>query len=204
MSFNTELFNLFLGMCKGVIGVPDDLRRLGYADRCIEFSFTNSRNEAVVPELIIASSQLQHSVLLEWKQGANTDADQLRRYAGVTSEDLREKAFLLEGEYNSHDTVIIGLAEHADRLVIGIEQGAYNFPVLVRSDAGLAKVRNTFTAEQTERVFQPRLEIDWATIPTYLYPLACLIHQRKEYAPPCEFGRPSSMEAASMSVPFGC
>jgi transcriptional regulator with XRE-family HTH domain len=34
--------------------------------------------------------------------------------------------------------------------------------------------------------------------------LACLIHQRKEYARPREFGRPRSMEAASIGVSLGC
>jgi hypothetical protein len=41
---------------------------------------------------------------------------------------------------------------------------------------------------------------DPCTVPA----LACLIHQRKEYARPREFGRPRSMEAASIGVSLGC
>jgi hypothetical protein len=163
--------NLFLGMCKGVAGVPDDLRRLGYVDRWIEFTFTNSRNHAVVPELVIASNRLRHTILFEWKEGANTEANQLERYAGITAEDLRQKVFLTEHEWESHNTVIIGLEQHADRLVVAIDRDGHNFPVLVRCDRGMSKIRNRFAPDETDALFQPLLTFDWATIPTFLYPL---------------------------------
>src|SRR5437660_1760886 len=91
-NLNLALMNLFIGMCKGVAGLPRDLRNLGYGDKWIELRFVNAQGEQVVPELVIASRQLHHTILFEWKSGANMEADQLRRYAGVTTEDLRERA----------------------------------------------------------------------------------------------------------------
>jgi hypothetical protein len=66
-------------MCKGAKELPGDLRRLGFLDRAVEMGFQNSARELVVPELIIASRQVRHALLFEWKEGANADADQLRR-----------------------------------------------------------------------------------------------------------------------------
>lgn len=73
------MLNLFIGLCKGVVGLPQDFRRLHYQEQAVELRFTNAQGEAVVPELIIASRAIHHTILFEWKSGANADADQLRR-----------------------------------------------------------------------------------------------------------------------------
>lgn len=170
-SFNLQMMNLFLGMCRGVAGLPRDLRRLGYSDKWIEFRFTNSLNQAVVPELVIGSNILRHSLLIEWKSGANTDAEQLRRYAAVTGEDLRAKAMLTPEESQSHDTVLIGQSEFSERLVVAIDRDGHPFPVLIRNAEGLEPIRNRFRPDELDRVFRPRLMINWERIPTFLYPL---------------------------------
>jgi hypothetical protein len=126
--------NLFIGMCKGVVGLPRNFRNLGYVDKWIELRFANSEQEQVTPELIVASRRIDHTILFEWKSGPNTEADQLRRYAGVTTADLRERAHLPPEETKAHDVAIIGRQEFAERFVIGIERGGYRFPVLLVSD----------------------------------------------------------------------
>jgi hypothetical protein len=171
LSFNTQLMNLFLGMCKGVEGLPKHFRQLGYADKWIEFGFTNARNELVVPELVVASNNLRHTILFEWKEGANTDVDQLRRYDGITSPDLRQKVFLSEIESETHNTVIIGQSEYADRIVVAVDRHEFRFPVLVKSREGLTIIRNSFMPNETDEVFRPCLELDWEMVPTFLFPL---------------------------------
>jgi len=156
-NLNIALMNLFVGMCKGVAGLPRKFRELGYADKWIELRFANAEQEQVAPELIIASRQLGHTILFEWKSGQNTEADQLRRYARVTTADLRERAGLAVEETTSHDIAVIGRQEFADRFVSGIVQGGYTFPVLLASDDGLAIYRNRFVPNQTNAVFRPRL-----------------------------------------------
>ena len=157
-------------MCKGVDGLPRGLRDLGYVDQWIEFAFANSANQAVVPELIIASNQLRHTILFEWKEGANTDAEQLRRYAQVTTDDLRQKVFLVE-EAESHDIALVATGEHRERIVIAIDRERHNFPVLVTHERGLEKIRNRFVPEETDALFRPLFEFNWNEIPTFLYPL---------------------------------
>jgi hypothetical protein len=170
-NLNLALMNLFVGMCKGVAGLPRALHELGYGDRWIELSFANARQEQVVPELIISSRELNHTILFEWKGGANTEADQLRRYDGVTTADLRERAGLAPDEIAAHDVAIIGKQEYADRFAIGVERGEYTFPVLLASDDGIAIHRNRFVPDQTDGVFRPILEIDWGKVPNYFFPV---------------------------------
>jgi len=170
-NLNLALMNLFVGMCKGVVGLPRNFRSLGYGDKWIELRFANADNEQVVPELIVASRQVNHTILFEWKSGPNTEADQLRRYARVTTRDLRERAHLAPEETGRHDVALIGLQEYADRFVMGITQGGYTFPVLLASDDGIAIHRNRFVPDETDAVFRPLLEIDWGKIPYYLFPV---------------------------------
>lgn len=163
-NFSLRLINLFIGMCRGSRGVPDALRLLGYEDRWIERQFFNQDHEAVHPELILASDTRHHALLFEAKSGANTDGDQLRRYSRISSDDLRERAFLTENESRSHDVAVVGLSEHRERLRIGIE-GAWEVPLLLADEDGLSLALNAFAYEELSDVFRPTLEIVWEAIP---------------------------------------
>lgn len=87
-NFNLTMINLWIGMCRGVAGLPRDLKELGYVDKSIELRFRNQDMETVCPDLIIASDGLPHTLLFEFKSGANTEEDQLRRYSRVNQNDL--------------------------------------------------------------------------------------------------------------------
>ena len=171
LSLNLRLLNLFLGMCKGVAGLPPDLHRLGFRERAIELTFQNANNDAVVPELIIASRAVHHSILFEWKEGANTEADQLRRYSGVTQADLTQRAMLAADECGAHDVSIIGLEQFRERIARGVDDGGYPFPVLMVTDAGLELIRNAFSVAATDRAFRPALNFDWNRVPTSFFPV---------------------------------
>jgi hypothetical protein len=106
--FNLKMLNLWIGLCRGEAGLPLDIRHLGYKHKWIELRFLNSHGEDVKPELIIASDRIGHTVLLEWKAGANTEQDQLRRYSGVDQQDLVQKVALTPVEASSHDTCVLG------------------------------------------------------------------------------------------------
>ena len=169
-NFNLNMLNLWIGLCRGEEGLPPDIRHLGYKDKWIELQFSNSENETVKPELIIASDRLRHTVLLEWKEGANTEQDQLRRYAGVASEDLVQKASLSPNETLAHDTCVLGLEKYADRLSIGVSQSGYSFPLLIIDEDGISLHVNEFTKQELSRVFDPKLPLDFSKVPTQFVP----------------------------------
>jgi hypothetical protein len=168
---NRALMNLFVGMCRGVAGLPRHFRVLEYLDKWIELGFENSAGDLVVPELIVSSRREHHSILFEWKSGQNADEDQLRRYAHVTGADLRDRAHLSPDETASHNIVLVGFSEAADRLAVGMDNNNYPFVLLLVADAGLEPVRNRFTPEDTDRAFRPYLAIDWDTVPSYFFPV---------------------------------
>ncbi len=114
MRFNLKMLNLWIGLCRGVAGLPDALRKLGYEDKWIEYTFANQDIEKVCPDLIVASEQLGHTILLEFKSGANTEPDQLRRYSRVTQENL-VTAFISREAARNHDVSIVGRNEHGER-----------------------------------------------------------------------------------------
>jgi len=170
LSFSLQLLNLWIGLCRGAAGLPSDLRRLGYNDRWIEHGFINSNGEKVVPELILRSIRAKHTMLLEWKEGKNTDPDQLRRYLDVTKEDLTQRPFIDPRAASSFDVAIIGKAEFAERLRLGIDKGEHDFPLLLVESSGIRLDMNQFSNDSLNAVFEPRLRIDFSKVPTSFVP----------------------------------
>lgn len=171
MSLNLRLLNLFLGMCKGAVGLPTNLRQLGDRETGIEMPFQNAGSEAVVPELIISSRNVHHSLLFEWKEGGNTEADQLRRYNGIIQQDLTQRAMLAADECATFNVTVIGVHEFRDRIALGVDNGGYTFPVLIVTDAGIELIRHGFAEPQTDAVFRPLLNINWDNAPTSFSPV---------------------------------
>lgn len=171
MSFSLTMLNLWIGMCRGVVGLPRDLKSLGYQEKGIEYRFVNQDLEEVVPDLMLASEQMRHTLLLEWKSGANTEADQLRRYSRVNQKDLQTKAFISPSAARSHDVTVVGRDEHADRLRMGLDAGGYAFPLLLADGEGLALSHNQFQIHQVTNLFSPRLSINWDRVASLFVPL---------------------------------
>ena len=168
--FNLTMLNLWIGLCRGEAGLPPDIRHLGYKHKWVELQFPNSQGESVKPELIIASDRVGHTVLFEWKEGANTEQDQLRRYARVDSNDLVQRAALSPDEAAAHDICVLGLEEHAERLSIGVSQSGYTFPLLVLEEDGISLHLNQFTKQELTRIFEPKLFVDLSKVPTQIVP----------------------------------
>ena len=169
-NYNLFLLNTWIGLCRGVVGLPREIHSLGYREQWIELRFQNSEDRTVRPEVILSSSLQYHTLLLEWKEGPNTDDDQLERYSFVTTQDLIQRVFIPPDDATNHDVCIIGLAEHEDRLRIGIRNGGYSFPLLLIEKDGFSLSMNQFTASEVTKVFTPKLVIDFNKAPTQIVP----------------------------------
>jgi hypothetical protein len=170
LSFNLRMLNLVLGMCRGVKGLPTLLSDLGYQDLWVERSFRNTSEDEVKPELIVGSEQQHHTVLCEWKSGTSVDTDQLRRYAGVTQEDLRDRAFVPPTAAEQHDVAVFGLEEKTSAVALGVSEAGYSFPVLRVDRDGIALAANDFKVAELTRGFCPKLHIDMDAIPLAYVP----------------------------------
>ena len=170
-SFNLILLNLWIGLCGGHPRLPRDLRELGYDAKWIEYRFQNQDGETIHPEMIVCSSKMAHTLLLEFKSGKNLDNDQLYRYSRVTQEDLRQLAMIPISATSSHDISIIGKEENAERLRIGLDAGPYNFPFLVCNALGIHLFLNKFSVQSLNNLFSKGLAIDWGQVPTMYVPI---------------------------------
>jgi hypothetical protein len=163
------MLNLWIGLCRGAAGLPKTLRGLGYADQSIECAFKNQDLRSVCPDLIVASERAGHTILLEWKSGVTTDADQFQRYSRVTKENLEQRAAIPVAAAHKHDVAILGQAMHAAALTAAI--GSYSFPLLIRDEAGMMLSAKTFKVADVTALFTPRLLIDWTKVPTGFVPM---------------------------------
>ena len=170
-NFNLVILNLWIGLCRGAAGLPRFFRDRGYIAHYIERAFSNQDSERVCPEIIVYSTSVKHTILVESKSGANTEDDQLRRYSRVSTLDLQRKANVPADACNSYDCTIIGLEPYSDRLRRGIEGGSYAFPLLVAGDAGLSLICNEFSVDEVSGIFTPQLDLDWAWVPMQFVPI---------------------------------
>jgi hypothetical protein len=170
-NFNLLILNLWIGLCRGAVGLPRFFKERGYVAHYIERAFKNQDSKTVCPEIMLLSPILRHTIMVESKSGANTEADQLHRYSRVTKLDLQRKAYVPVDACEQHDCVIVGLSQHWPRLQIGIEEGDYPFPLLVADDDGLALVHNEFRVSEVNAVFTPKMHVDWSMVPMQFVPI---------------------------------
>ncbi|MPZ48251.1 MAG: hypothetical protein GEU75_02880 [Dehalococcoidia bacterium] len=162
------MLNLWIGLCRGVAGLPRDFYDLGYHDKWIEYSFANQDLAHVAPDLIIASKQTQHAILFEIKSGANTDNEQLTRYSRVSQDDLVRRAALQQNEAAQHDVAVMGSAEHQDRLETGVTESGFAFPLVLADKDGIYLHLYSFKTPSVDGVLTPRLEIDMDQVPAFV------------------------------------
>lgn len=158
-------------MCKGTYGLPKDLKKLGYSEKWIEHKFANQDLREVHPELIISSDKTNHTILLESKSGKNTSDEQLLKYSRITKTNLMSGAFISRQAANLHDIAIVGKNENDNRLKIGIEQGGYPFPLILKGAKGLSLSFNQFKVNELNNIFSPFLKINWKYVPYSFVPL---------------------------------
>lgn len=170
MHFSLKMLNLWIGLCRGTHGLPTALRALGYDVRSIEREFANQDGDRVRPEAIVASPDARHTILLEFKSGPNTEANQLKRYSRVTRRDLLERCYVTPPATESHDVILIGQAEHSQRLQIGLRDDLA-FPLLVWGSNRLVLAANSLSTKSLTDVFGPGLEINADFIPSGFVPI---------------------------------
>lgn len=171
LHFNLRLLNLWLGLADGAAGLPSDIHALGYRNAGIERRFDNQDGKQVNPELILASADEKHCLVFEWKSGSNTDTDQLNRCARISSDDLRQRAFVHPAAAAKMDVTVIGKEEHEADLAHGIQVSGHSFPLLLASETGLSRKQNAFGVASLNGLFDPELELDWSSIPTGYVPV---------------------------------
>jgi hypothetical protein len=164
------MLNTWIGLCDGCAGLPDCFHQMGFAPEWIEGTFSNSQHEMVNPELVISSVKEQCTLLFEWKSGANTEADQLMRYAAVVSDDLVKGLHIGKKATAKHDIVVICRDENSGRIRIGLEN-KFRFPLLSVDLQGFTLLSNHFSAGNVDAQFKPTLSIDWDLAPTSYVPL---------------------------------
>jgi len=128
-----------------------------------------TKKEIVVPEIVIASEAVNHSILFEVKSGKNTEADQLERYSKVTSDDLIRESFFAPAKCTHIDVAVICAEEHQETIMIGIKD-KFDFPVMATVKEGLNTILNKYKVDKTDSVFRP-LKFDWNHVPTVFFPL---------------------------------
>lgn len=176
MSFSLRLLNLFIGLCSGAEGLPRSLFDLGYRVERIEQKlplsqeFGKSEKEVAVPEMVIASERVHHTILFEWKEGKNTEEDQLRRYSRVTADDLIKLAFLAPAKCTLIDVALVCREEHQQTVKIGIQKGEYDFPLMATGENSISTVLNNYKVPETDATFKP-LNINWQNVTTAFFPL---------------------------------
>src|SRR5690242_17430913 len=115
--------NAFIGFCTPTGGTwPDPFVRLGYEAAGVEMevnTFVNGRPRQVVPELICASSVINHAFLLEAKS-ATVDDRQGKAYESLTTNELVTQGLMppnVDVPSLTHDAIYVCATRNEQRMV---------------------------------------------------------------------------------------
>ncbi len=169
-SFNLQMLNLIIAMCRGNPDVPSLLADLGYTECWIELQFANSESEGVRPEIIIYSEDNGHTILWEWKSGGSLDQDQLRRYAAVTTEDIRERAYVPPGGCESLDVALVVPDSKTIDCTRILQEWGFTFPLIEKAKDGVSLVVNEFCVDELDAAMAAKLIIDFGQLPLHYVP----------------------------------
>ncbi len=169
-SFNLQMVNLIIAMCHRNPSVPALFAELGYTEFCIELQFANSENEGVTPEIMICSEDKGHTILWEFKSGGSLDQDQLRRYAGVTTEDIRENAHVRARACGSLDVALVVPDSKTVDCTTILEEWGFAFPLIEKAKNTLSLVANKFCVDELNAGMAAKLIIDFGQLPLHYVP----------------------------------
>ena len=78
--------NTFIALCKRIKDVPVSLRNLAYEIDGIESEFAIGNNKKCNPDIVVSSSKTKHSMILEFKGGANVPDEQKQKYSVINKD----------------------------------------------------------------------------------------------------------------------
>jgi len=140
--------NYVIGMCKKNKQWITALADLGYNAQIIEQRITTSSGDVVKPDIVTVSNRFLHSIVFECKGGRTIDANQLRRYSTLTSDNLLRWITVFDRSDLQFDVCITDVEEN-HRYIKRINQ---LFPMFTfgskeffkTEEFGLAKLNNIF------------------------------------------------------------
>lgn len=167
---HTKLMNAIIGMCKknvGWITVLSD-SDLNYEVQIIEQSVNTSLSEVVKPDVITASNRQLHSIVFELKGGKTLKLDQLKRYEGLTANDLLRWITVFDRANLEFDVCICDLAENHE-LIKSVNNS--KFPMLVFGSEFLVK-EGKFKRAKLNEAFAEPISLKGKTQPLSYYPFS--------------------------------
>lgn len=138
LSNHTLLMNMIIGLCKKEHGWQSVLRDLGYEVDWIEPHFINSEGKKVVPDLMLTSNKLLHSLIVECKGGKTLSMDQIDRLSKLEIESIADRTSVYDVKRLKMD-VCFAVFEGYLKDILSILDNL--FPLLVFSNAESVKLR---------------------------------------------------------------
>jgi hypothetical protein len=165
---HTQLINYTIALCKGHKDTFSPLNELGYDVQLIEQKISTQEGEDVKPDLVKVSKKLQHAIIFECKSGSN-DEQQMKRYEGLTDEDLRRWVTIIHhAQPLKFDVCIVNFdTNHGNFMMVT------KFPILTYGDETISK-SNKFSLRELDDVFSTPIKLDRMRIPLNYYPFSDL------------------------------
>ena len=155
-SFSLLLPNLFIGLCNGTpLLKPYSAvfcRDLGYRVHRFEPSFKLSSGGRANPDLVLASTSKNNTLLIEWTEATSVSShkeEQLHRYSKVNQLDLTDVLAVPISAATTHDVTLIVPPGGVDSFEAFLSGKKWSFALL-----GFAAVDGKYSLEVTANGFQ--------------------------------------------------
>ena len=146
-------------MCGEGDSYPAPLAALGFRLAGIEVPVTGAGGTVVV-DVVAFNPSTNNLLAMEAKSGANIEERQAKAYAAISADALVEAASITLGAAGSRtvQSIVVCLAEHKDRILLGLAAAEVDPPVLALEDAQLEHLGAPFDDPVLEAAFVEPLE----------------------------------------------
>jgi hypothetical protein len=166
-SKNLKLINAIIAMCRSDSKWPHYFYDMAFGVKWIEYPFTCSTGETLVPDLVIVSNVQNNCILFESKSGSNIENEQAERYKMVQPDDVVSKLFVdvVRGQKPCIDVTYLCFSESTSAIVSQLNALSAEFPVLEMAPDVLRLVANSFSASKITNDLSKGIAIDRNKIP---------------------------------------
>ena len=171
-SKNLKLINAIIAMCRSDSKWPHYFYDMAYGVKWIEYPFTCSTGETLVPDLVIVSNAQNNCILFESKSGSNIENAQAERYKKVRPDDVVSKLFVdvVGGQKPSIDVTYLCFSESTPAIVLQLDALSAAFPVLEMAPDILRLAANSFSVSKITNDLSKGIAIDRNKIPMGYFP----------------------------------
>jgi hypothetical protein len=168
LSEHTKLMNYILYLASKNRFCKPVLYDNHYILESIEVKFNKQNGDSIHADVSLKNPEKHNLLFIECKDGSLVD-DQAERYHTLNRDDIVNAGITtLSGAFN-HEVAYVTTVEKKDKLIFGIKNKSYNFPIIASDEKKMRLEYNSFSCPVLQKLFSEKGGVDLPVPPPVFY-----------------------------------